>query len=317
MLIGVVHCHLRSETTDSGTRELPSGDKKSRGESSESDAYRKTATQLHLTRQNNATESIKYATSKHMYKFAQRVMMGEKELDLFDRMLSKGSVYFEFGMGGSTLFASEHPNLKHITAVDASSEWVEKVRKEESIGADIRSGRIQLEFVDIGPVGEFSMPLESNPEKERNYSRAIVGAQPIPDVVLVDGRYRPACLMMTLLEAMRQNWTRLTIMMHDYNRAKYQDVAERVLGKPTDLQGSDGRLLSSWELSGEMLKNLRMYKMAEAERLEQQYEIDPSSISINSNSDNSTSNTSSLFGHSGGYSDNKGVVRPNLTSGTF
>ena len=208
--------------------------------------------------------------------------MGEKELDLFGRMLSKGSVYFEYGMGGSTLFASEHPNLKHITAVDASSEWVEKIRKEEAIGADLRSGRIQLDYVDIGPVGEFSMPLESNPEKERNYSRAI----------LVDGRYRPACLMMTLLEAMQNNWPRLIIMMHDYEREKYQDVAERVLGKPTELQGSKGRLLSSWELSGETLKKLRMDKMADAERLYKQYEIDPSSFRTNPSSAISTSDTS-------------------------
>ena len=77
---------------------------------------------------------------------------------------------------------------------------------------------------------------------------------------------------------MRNNWPRLIIMMHDYERQKYQDVAERVLGKPTELQGSKGRLLSSWELSGETLKKLRMDKMADAERLYKQYDIDPSSF---------------------------------------
>merc|ERR1711924_266391 len=95
-----------------------------------------------------------------------KVTMGEKERDLFDKMLLKGSVYFEFGMGGSTLFASEHPNLKHITAVDGSKERVEKVCTEAAISADLTSGRIRLDFVDIGPVGAYSMPLKPNPEKE-------------------------------------------------------------------------------------------------------------------------------------------------------
>lgn len=83
------------------------------------------------------------------YQFSQQVMMGEKELDLFDRMLLKGSVYFEFGMGGSTLFAYEHPNLKHITAVDASPEWVEKVRSEAALAAGQKKAVASALFMSI------------------------------------------------------------------------------------------------------------------------------------------------------------------------
>jgi glycosyltransferase involved in cell wall biosynthesis len=65
------------------------------------------------------------------YSLDLKMMMGAYEIQLFDQMLSKGSVYFEFGLGGSTLFASQHSNLNHITAVDSSEEWIHKVKSDQ------------------------------------------------------------------------------------------------------------------------------------------------------------------------------------------
>ena len=82
-----------------------------------------------------------------VYSLDLKVTMGPLERQLYDEMLSKGSVYFEFGLGGSTLFAAQHSNLNHITAVDSSKEWIGKVQSEAPIAAGIRSGRISIAYV--------------------------------------------------------------------------------------------------------------------------------------------------------------------------
>ena len=47
----------------------------------------------------------------------------------------------------------------------------------------------QLRYVDLGPVGAWGYPIHRNAAKESEYSKAIIGATPVPDVVLVDGHY--------------------------------------------------------------------------------------------------------------------------------
>jgi hypothetical protein len=186
-----------------------------------------------------------------------KMIMGAKEIQLFDQMLSKGSAYFEFGLGGSTLFASRHSNLNHITAVDSSKEWIMKVRSEAPIADGIRSGRISIKHVDLGLVGAWGYPLVRNADKERKYSKAIIGATPVPDVVLVDGRYRVACALQTTLEAVQNGWPHLILMIHDYERKEYSTDMNAVLGMPTRLQGSDGRLLAAWDLTGAKLRAMK------------------------------------------------------------
>lgn len=186
-----------------------------------------------------------------------KVCMGPREIQLYDQMLSKGSVYFEFGLGGSTLFASKHSNLNHITAVDSSRAWIIKVQSEGPIAAGIQDGRIQIKYADIGPVGGWGYPITRNAVKERAYSKTIIGASPVPDVVLVDGRYRVACALRTVLEAVDNGWPNLILMIHDYERHEYSTNINPLLGMPNRIQGSNGRLLAAWELTGATLGSMR------------------------------------------------------------
>jgi hypothetical protein len=193
----------------------------------------------------------------HAYSLDLKMTMGALEIQLFDQMLSKGSVYFEFGLGGSTLFASQHSNLNHITAVDSSAEWIRKVKAEAPIAADIQRGRISIEHVDLGPVGAWGYPKHHDAAKERGYSKVIVGATPVPDVVLVDGRYRVACALQTTLEAVQNGWPRLILMIHDYERPEYSTHMNELLGNPTRLQGTGGRMMAAWELTGSELRTMK------------------------------------------------------------
>lgn len=188
------------------------------------------------------------------------VLMGPQEKQLFGEILSRGTNYFEFGLGGSTLFASQHGNLKHIAAVDSSREWIAKVESAGPIAADIARGRIRIEHVDLGNVNTYGYPLTPDAAEEREYSKAILGAAPVPDVVLVDGRYRVACALRTAVEAAEKDWPGLVLMIHDYERVEYFQYMNALLGPPTQERGSrapGGHLLAAWNLSPARLRQIQ------------------------------------------------------------
>lgn len=188
------------------------------------------------------------------------VFMGPKEKQLLDDILSQGTNYFEFGLGGSTVFASEHVNLQHITAVDSSKAWIAKVESASPIATDIQRGRISIQHVDLGNVNTYGYPLAPVAAQEREYSKTILGAAPVPDVVLVDGRYRVACALRTAIEAVEKDWPGLVLMIHDYERAEYRQYVNALLGPPTREQGDrtpDGHLLAAWDLSAARLQQMR------------------------------------------------------------
>lgn len=210
-----------------------------------------------------ATNFHRLTEHAQAYSLDLKVMMGPKEIQLYDEMLSKGSVYFEFGLGGSTLFAAQHSNLHHITAVDSSTSWITKVKSEAPIAAGIQRGRISIVHVDLGPVGAYGYPIHRDAAREREYSKAILGTTPAPDVVLVDGRYRVACALRTVLSAVQNGWPHLILMIHDYERQEYASNMNPLLGTPTRVQGSGkcyscpARLLAAWELTGAKLAAMR------------------------------------------------------------
>lgn len=150
----------------------------------------------------------------------------EEEVDLFSKWVSstskKGSKYFEYGSGGSThlvLKTTSH----FVVSVESTLAWSNKVVEQaRSIGEDIR---LQSIVVDIGPTGSAGSPTNrSHIVKWPTYS-SMISAVPNADLVFVDGRFRVACTLKTLLYAT----SRPIIIMHDFwNREKYHVVLEFV-----------------------------------------------------------------------------------------
>lgn len=215
-------------------------------------------------------------STKKRSKYAKGVLMSEDEKDLLDDVLSKGANYFEFGVGNSTLFASEHTNLLSITAVSSNGELLDKLQK--TLPRDVQHGRVRFKHRLVGQTEDRSKGLAGTPVADagRLYSEAIIGANPVPDVVLIDGRYRDACLLQTTLTALQEHWPQVHIMIHDYHRWKYQENAKAVLGKPTRVAGyrkeiqekckrdhaacsgaEQGGCLAEWFLDGEKLASMR------------------------------------------------------------
>lgn len=137
----------------------------------------------------------------------------------------RAQVILEYGSGASTMLASQMLG-KLILSVESDRHWARKLRRE--IGETGPTSSAIVYHVDIGPTGLWGRPVdESGWKRYHRYPNAIWD-EPFfrhPDVVLIDGRFRPACLITTMLHATRP----VTVLFDDYtNRPRYR-LIERIL----------------------------------------------------------------------------------------
>lgn len=139
--------------------------------------------------------------------------MSIAELAAFKKHISNINTYFEFGIGGSTVFVHENTNAQ-IVGVDSCQEWIERVNEHVD-------DRVELKFVDIGPIRDWGVPKnEQNKGDWPMYSASINTIEIKPEVILVDGRFRVACLVQIVLFSVKNNIDP-TILLHDCNRDHY------------------------------------------------------------------------------------------------
>jgi hypothetical protein len=130
------------------------------------------------------------------------------------KYLSKATNYLEYGSGGSTKYVKKFNNIKKIKSIESDKKFSEKIRLECPYA--------NVKYVDIGRTREFGNPVDRIsinkwPDYSNNYSDEF-------DVVLIDGRFRVACL----LDILRKKGSP-TIIFHDFNnRPKYHIIKQFV-----------------------------------------------------------------------------------------
>lgn len=140
------------------------------------------------------------------------------------------TVILEYGSGGSTELAATMPD-KYVMSVESDRDWARALRQKIH-GSKPRS-HVAVHHVDIGETGDWGRALTD--KDWRNFHRYPndIWDQSFfrhPDVILIDGRFRTACLVTTLLRAERP----VTILFDDYTgRPKYR-LVERII-KPIQL----------------------------------------------------------------------------------
>jgi hypothetical protein len=145
----------------------------------------------------------------------------------------KGSKrYLEYGTGGSTYLAAKH-GIEFI-AVDSDPYFLKSVRKKISNAGLARPVGQTYHYADIGLTAHWGRPIGLREpsarrlEKFRRYSdpppQCVEGGR-TPDFVLVDGRFRVACVLKALrMLAHERGWT---IVMDDYgDRPQYEVITE-------------------------------------------------------------------------------------------
>ena len=144
----------------------------------------------------------------------------------------QATVILEYGSGGSTELAAKMPG-KLIISVESDRRWAREQRQK--IMAENTLSQVIVQHIDIGPTGAWGRAIDDR--DWRNYHRYpnAVWEAPFfrhPDVILIDGRFRTACLMTALLRITRP----VTVLFDDYlDRPKYQ-LVEKII-QPQQLIG--------------------------------------------------------------------------------
>lgn len=155
-----------------------------------------------------------------------------EEMQLVRRVYDSAHIILEYGSGGSTVLGSEWPG-KLIFSVESDHAWAIRLQHE----IDLRNlpSPALVYHVDIGPTGNWGRPL--GPEAWTRFHRypLAIWDEPFfrqPDVVLIDGRFRPACLMAVLLRTQKP----VTVLFDDYTARPAYHSVEAFL-KPTEMVG--------------------------------------------------------------------------------
>ena len=138
---------------------------------------------------------------------------------MFERLVRQCRVYGEYGVGASTNWVYANTD-KPIIANETSPVWAEQV-----LAGKDRS-RIDLELVDLGPLGKWGWPKSyARRAHFETYCSSIWRRGAKPDLVLVDGRFRVCCFLTSVLEG----GPGLRLLFDDYtNRPRYHVVEELV-----------------------------------------------------------------------------------------
>lgn len=149
--------------------------------------------------------------------------MSKAEASAYATLLRNSDVVLEYGSGGSTLLAVASP-AKRIFSVESDPSWIGRLRRDDAVSAAERSGRLLLFHADIGPVREWGMPDGPYHRNWDVYALGIwesIGSE-LPDLCLVDGRFRVAC---ALSACVIEGFAGRTIAIHDFwNRPYYHSL---------------------------------------------------------------------------------------------
>ena len=143
---------------------------------------------------------------------------------LFKELISDTKVYFEYGCGKSTDFALKYSDSE-IFSVDTSAEWVKKINL---LNDGENNDRLNLKWIDVGPLGDWGTPLTfSKRSNFKNYAGHFWLINKSPDLVLIDGRFRIFCFLTSLKYAVPGT----KILFDDYKDRSYYHVVEEFCTK--------------------------------------------------------------------------------------
>ena len=141
---------------------------------------------------------------------------------LFHTLLSRSRRYGEYGMGLSTL-AAANTTERLIRSVDTSEQWKIHVASQLS---DQQQAQTTLIHVDLGPVRNWGYPTSyEGRARFANYFDAPWEEEFDPDLVLIDGRFRVACFLTSLLRAKPGT----LVLFDDYTERAYYHIVETCL----------------------------------------------------------------------------------------
>lgn len=147
-------------------------------------------------------------------------MLFDGDDTLFKNNVIHARVYGEYGMGQSTQWVFDNTKARMVS-VELSAMYLDAFKKNNQT-----TDRCELIWVDVGPLGHWGRPQSyAYHQYFSRYVESLWQSTHRPDFVLVDGRFRVACFLCSLLQA--DPGTR--ILFDDFDRVQYHVVEEVVL----------------------------------------------------------------------------------------
>ncbi|MBA3908758.1 MAG: hypothetical protein C0524_02505 [Rhodobacter sp.] len=134
------------------------------------------------------------------------------------------SSILEYGSGGSTVLAATLG--KPVVAVESDRGWAERLSGHLAGLSD----RALVHYTDVGATKEWGFPVSNaNFQQFHRYALSVWDRPDLeePDLVLIDGRFRAACLVAVRLRAKRPT----TVLLDDYVKRPYYHLVEKLARK--------------------------------------------------------------------------------------
>lgn len=145
----------------------------------------------------------------------------EAEAEAVRAAYDRAACILEYGSGGSTVIASERPG-KTVFSVESDAAWAAGL--DGWFAANPPLSRPVIHHADIGPTREWGKPADDSAFRRWPGYALSVWDRPDfahPDVVLIDGRFRPACFLTVAFRITRP----VTVLFDDYaDREAYHTV---------------------------------------------------------------------------------------------
>ncbi|SHL73014.1 Glycosyl transferase family 2 [Paracoccus solventivorans] len=134
-------------------------------------------------------------------------------------------VVLEYGSGGSTFLALE-AGVGFVASVESDAQWAADIGA--ALSARFADERFLVHHADIGPTKAWGQPADRSGFRRYPLYATEIWDHPRfrhPDVVLIDGRFRVACFLTTMIRCTRP----VTVLFDDYiDRESYHWIEELV-----------------------------------------------------------------------------------------
>tara|TARA_E500000178_G_scaffold341561_1_gene385619 strand:- start:143 stop:844 length:702 start_codon:yes stop_codon:yes gene_type:complete len=160
------------------------------------------------------------------YSTSENIIFGNKDSgDFIKKEISKAKNYLEFGSGNTTIFATQ--NNINFYSIESDRNFFYYLTNKKNIK--------NIYFYSLGLVQFYSYPLfKSNIFKIYYRSRAKIYVSKIfevlttkmimPDLVLVDGRYRVACMLNIFLYLKKNNLINTCVILDDFKHREHYQI---------------------------------------------------------------------------------------------
>ena len=154
--------------------------------------------------------------------------MKKQEIHKLRDYLLNATNYFEFGSGGSTVYAC-NMGVPNIISIENDSKWYNKLTNIAIIKQYIQNQKLQIKLYDLKCIWWKHVSWGNPPESIENidktewesYSTSILECDKIQDLVLIDGRLRVACALNSYYKMDQDSF----LLFHDYtNRPQYNII---------------------------------------------------------------------------------------------